>query len=105
MLLSLDGDEYIINLHEVYYDDNNVIRGFKPTLVFGNSIRDTKWTIRNLLEATKKPLLWGDSKFPKEVIVKYKCTKCGRDTFDKPSPHNCIGGFRKRKLTFETLYL
>jgi hypothetical protein len=27
-----------------------------------------------------------------------KCAMCGRDAFDRPSPHNCQGGFRKRHL-------
>lgn len=32
---------------------------------------------------------------------KYKCLLCGRDDFNTPTPHNCIGGFRKRKLKWE----
>ena len=32
---------------------------------------------------------------------KYKCSRCGRDKFDRVNqPHNCKGGFRKRKQIF-----
>lgn len=33
--------------------------------------------------------------------IKYECLLCGRHNFDNPSPHNCIGGFRKRKLQWK----
>lgn len=32
--------------------------------------------------------------------VKYTCNLCGRDKFDKPAPHNCVRGFRKRGLSY-----
>lgn len=32
---------------------------------------------------------------------KWKCTLCNRDTFDQKTPHNCIGGFRKRGIKWE----
>lgn len=35
--------------------------------------------------------------------MKYRCYACGRDKFDRPSPHNCKGGFRKQGLKFETV--
>jgi hypothetical protein len=33
-----------------------------------------------------------------ELKIKYTCDLCGRNKFDKPSPHKCSGGFRKRGL-------
>lgn len=29
---------------------------------------------------------------------KLTCLLCGRDKFTRKSPHNCIGGFRKRRI-------
>lgn len=34
-------------------------------------------------------------------MKKYRCLACGRDKFDRPSPHRCGRNFRKRKLQFE----
>lgn len=33
----------------------------------------------------------------------FKCLLCCRDKFTRPSPHRCIGGFRKRKLVWENI--
>jgi hypothetical protein len=33
-------------------------------------------------------------------MPKHKCLLCGRDKFSQPTPHKCVGGFRKRKLKF-----
>jgi hypothetical protein len=27
--------------------------------------------------------------------IKYRCKLCGRNKFQKPEPHNCVGGFLK----------
>ena len=40
----------------------------------------------------------------KPVIKKYKCQLCLRHTFDRPSPHKCVGGFRKRKIIWHLYY-
>jgi len=42
----------------------------------------------------------------KERIVqadsnKWKCLLCGRHKFTHKSPHNCVGGFRKRKIIWQ----
>lgn len=37
------------------------------------------------------------------MCIRYKCLLCGRDKFIKPTPHNCIGGFRKRGLKWERI--
>ena len=37
--------------------------------------------------------------------VRYKCLLCGRDTFTRKSPHNCVGGFRKRKIQWQEVSL
>lgn len=37
-------------------------------------------------------------------ITKYQCQYCLRYNFDKPSPHKCIGGYRKRKILWSVYY-
>ncbi len=39
----------------------------------------------------------------KEKPKKYKCKLCGRSGFTKKSPHNCVGGSRKRNFEWEEL--
>ena len=29
---------------------------------------------------------------------RYRCLLCGRDKFTRKSPHQCVGGFRKRRI-------
>lgn len=38
------------------------------------------------------------------TIKTYKCLLCGRDKFTKKTPHQCVGGYRKRKLKWEEIY-
>ncbi len=39
----------------------------------------------------------------KDQPKRFKCKLCGRDKFTKKSPHNCVGGFRKRHIEWEEL--
>ena len=39
-----------------------------------------------------------------EKPVRYECMLCGRDKFTRKSPHNCVGGFRKRKIEWKPIY-
>jgi hypothetical protein len=32
--------------------------------------------------------------------MKLTCLLCGRDTFTRKTPHNCIGGYKKRGLSW-----
>jgi hypothetical protein len=41
----------------------------------------------------------------KPILVKYKCQLCSRHSFDRPSPHKCVGGFRKRKIVWGVYYV
>ena len=36
----------------------------------------------------------------KSFMVKYKCLLCWRYNFDKPGPHKCAHGYRKRGLAW-----
>lgn len=37
-------------------------------------------------------------------LIKYKCLFCLRHNFDKPMSHNCVGGYRKRKIEWEIYF-
>lgn len=39
----------------------------------------------------------------KDKPKRFRCKFCGRDKFTKKSPHNCVGGFRKRNIEWEEL--
>ena len=41
----------------------------------------------------------------KKTIIGYRCLLCGRDKFTRKSHHNCTGGFRKRGLRWEPIYI
>ena len=36
-----------------------------------------------------------------EPKIIFMCMLCGRNKFTRPTPHKCIGGFRKRKLIWQ----
>lgn len=40
---------------------------------------------------------------PVIVEKRYRCLLCGRSKFTRKSPHNCVGGFRKRGLKWEEI--
>ena len=35
--------------------------------------------------------------------ARYRCLLCGRDKFTHKTPHNCVGGYRKRKIKWEPI--
>ena len=75
-----------------------------PITVGSETLKGIKCTLNKMQEAVKKPILWAGEKFPNEFKIKYTCDLCGRDTFDRPSPHKCSGGFRKRGLRWSLNY-
>jgi hypothetical protein len=62
----LEGETYCA-IHEVYYDENGVPSGYTadPVWVLGSSLKDIKWALRRMTEATKKPIL-SINNFPNE---------------------------------------
>lgn len=56
-----------------------------------------------MLEKTLNPNILQKTINP--FVVKYECQLCSRRTFDKPSPHKCSGGYRKRKLIWHKYYV
>lgn len=54
-------------IHEVYYDKDGNPDGCtaNPITISGDSLESLEWTIDRIRECLRKPLLWGDEKFPK----------------------------------------
>ena len=55
-------------LHEVYYDKNGNPNALtkNPIRVSGESLEAIEWYIDKMKDALKKPILWGDEKWPQE---------------------------------------
>lgn len=98
--------EVYLQIHEVYYNEEGKPNGYteNPISVGSETVKGITWTLNKMLECRTKPILLAGEKFPKECKIKYTCDLCGRNTFDKPSPHNCVGGFRKRGLRWSLNY-
>lgn len=102
----LIGGEVYLEIHEVYYDENNVPYTYteKPISIGSEDVSGLTWTINRMQACLKKPILWKGDKFPQECLVTYKCLLCGRDSFTAKQPHNCVGGFRKRNIKWAVNY-
>ncbi len=98
--------EIYLQIHEVYYNENGIPDSYtvSPVPVGAENLKGITWTLNKMLECRNKPILWAGPKFPKECKIKYTCDLCGRNTFNKPSPHICKGGFRKRGLKWSLNY-
>jgi hypothetical protein len=98
--------EIYLQIHEVYYNENNVPDSYTQNAVSigGEDLKAITWTLNKMLKCRTEPILWAGERFPNECKIKYTCDLCGRDTFDKPSPHKCSGGFRKRGLRWSLNY-
>lgn len=101
-------DEVYLEMHEVYYDEEGIPNSYTLNSVGPHSsdiegVDGIKLRLRRMLEATKKPVLWADDKFPMECNIVYTCKLCGRN-FTKKIAHNCNTGFRKRNIKWEISY-
>lgn len=98
--------EVYLQIHEVYYDENGAPNSYTEKAVFigGEDLKSITWTLNKMLECRSKPILWAGEKFPNECKIRYTCNLCGRNKFNAPIPHNCSGGFRKRKLQWSLNY-
>ena len=98
-------DEVYLQIHEVYYDKNNNPDGYSEKgIVAGDDISSLRWTLNEMQKCLNSPILWAGEKFPSECKIRYTCDLCGRNKFTAPIPHNCVGGFRKRKLQWSLNY-
>ena len=99
-------DEVYLQIHEVYYDENGKPYGYteNPISIGSETIKGITWQLNRMIECRKKPILWAGDDFPNECKIKYTCNLCGRNKFDKPAPHKCKGGYRKRGLQWSISY-
>ena len=67
MATEYNGEVYF-NIHEVYYDENGTPSGYteNPISVGGESVKSIRWTLNKMKECLKKPILYGDDRFPLE---------------------------------------
>lgn len=95
----------ILQVHEVYYADGKP-NGYtsNPITINGENPDELEWTLNKIKDCLKKPILWAGKRFPEEVKVTYECQLCGRDKFNKQSPHKCVDGFRKYGLEWKIIY-
>ena len=54
-----DGEDDFYQIHEVYYSENGKINGYtsKGATVGGNSIKEIKWVLEQMLEAINKEII------------------------------------------------
>ena len=60
--------EQYFQIHEVYYDKNDVPDGVTKHAIkiCGDEISDIEWQLKKISECLEKPYLWGDDRFPLE---------------------------------------
>lgn len=69
----IDGEVFFA-IKSVYYEGNKPVSySDTPSVIFEDSLEWVKKTLNLMEEATKKPILWANDKFPK----KYYTQKCG----------------------------
>ncbi len=64
-------------VHEVYYNEAGRPDGMTlhPIHIGGDSLEDIEWTLDKIQESLKRPILWGDDRFPEEFKDKQIKTK------------------------------
>ena len=70
-----DGPHLVIN--DIYYDDNGKINGcgnlekMRHGEVVGSySVKGIRWSLRQMMKATTKPIIWYGEKFPEIYVPK-----------------------------------
>jgi len=64
-----NGDIYF-QIHEVFYNGDGTPNGYtmNPITIGSDDIKGLTWTVNKIKECLKKPILWGDNKFPQEYL-------------------------------------
>ena len=95
----------LFQMHEVYCNSQGINDGYSenPVKVLSETPEGITWSLNKMLLARKKPILWAGKKIPAECKIKYKCLLCGRDNFDRKSPHQCNTGMRKRNIEWKII--
>lgn len=99
-------DDVYLEIHEVYYNEDGIPDSYTANAITIGSeeLKGIRWTLNKIQECLKKPILWAGENFPQECTVKYTCSYCRKDNFDKPEHHICHGKFRKTKGLWEVNY-
>lgn len=60
--------EIVLSLHEVYYGKDGKPNSLtkNPIRVSGESLEALEWYINKMKDALKKPIIWGDHRWPQE---------------------------------------
>ena len=60
--------EMFFQIHEVYYNKSGEIRCHtkEGVKIGGDSVKSLKWINKQMKKCLKKPILWGDNRFPQE---------------------------------------
>jgi hypothetical protein len=63
-------EEIYFEIHEVYYDENGILNGYKekPVTIGGENIKGMRWALNKMKECLKKPILLAGDDFPKEYL-------------------------------------
>ena len=66
LAFTIDGDVYF-DIREVHYrHEKPELYSTSSSLIESDSIKSLNWTLNRMKEALKKPILWGDERFPPE---------------------------------------
>ena len=65
-------DDFYLQIHEVYYDENGIPDGYteKPVNVGGDDIKEILRVIDKMKDCTEKSILFAGDEFPKEYKLK-----------------------------------
>ena len=64
----MEGEDLYYSVRSVYYNGDGVADGYSSVdaTVMGDDLVGIGWTMKKMKEALKKPILWGDHRFPAE---------------------------------------
>ena len=71
IIKTIDYDEPIYRIHEVYYDDNGMIEGWtkEPVLPYGENVNELREDIYYFLQAFRQPILELKEENGKEELI------------------------------------
>lgn len=72
LLARLDGDDILLQMHEVHYDKHGKPNGYAKNAVgvIGEDVDVVRDVLNKMLKATTKPILWYGDRFPEKYSPK-----------------------------------
>ena len=66
-----DGEDMYFEIHEVYYNEENIPNGYTENgvSVGAENIKGIKWVLNKMNECADKPILYAGDKFPDEYKI------------------------------------